>query len=248
VVVQWFAILLIGALVGFLGGLFGKGGSSIATPLLALIGLPPLVAIASPLPATVPGTLVAYRRYRRGGVFDAQVVLWSVAFGVPSTILGAAASQWISGAVLITITDVVLACVGARVLLSAGRGVEQLDPSAPHGRLRLALVGITVGLLAGLLANAGGFLLVPLYLGVLKIPLRPALGSSLAVACALALPGTIVHAGLGQVNWTVAIAFGLASIPLSGLGARTALRMNSVRLERIYGAGLLVLGAVLLVV
>ncbi len=66
--VPWVAIVLIGAVVGFLGGMFGKGGSAIATPLLAAVGVPAIVAVASPLPATVPGTLVAYRRYRRLGL------------------------------------------------------------------------------------------------------------------------------------------------------------------------------------
>ena len=39
--------------------LFGKGGSAIATPLLSLMGYPGFIAVASPLPATIPGTLVA---------------------------------------------------------------------------------------------------------------------------------------------------------------------------------------------
>jgi hypothetical protein len=50
---------------GFLGGLFGKGGSAIATPSAAAIGIPPYVAVASPLPATIPATLVAARTYWR---------------------------------------------------------------------------------------------------------------------------------------------------------------------------------------
>ena len=41
--------------------------------------------------------------------------------------------------------------------------------------------------------------------------------------------------------------FGLASIPLSSLGARTALRLNPLRLERAYGAMLFVLGTTLFV-
>jgi uncharacterized membrane protein YfcA len=42
--------------------------------------------------------------------------------------------------------------------------------------------------------------------------------------------------------------FGAASVPLSSLGARTALRMHSATLERLFGAGLLVLGAALFVI
>ena len=41
--------------------------------------------------------------------------------------------------------------------------------------------------------------------------------------------------------------FGATSIPLSYVGARTALRTNPVHLERAYGAGLALLGATLLV-
>jgi len=48
--VHWLLIALIGAGVGYLGGLFGKGGAAIATPFLALIGVPAIVAVASMLP------------------------------------------------------------------------------------------------------------------------------------------------------------------------------------------------------
>ena len=112
--------------------------------------------------------------------------------------------------------------------------------------LRVWLVLLGVGLLAGLLANAGGFLLVPLYLAVLKLPIKTALAGSLAVASVLAIPGTIVHAGLGHIDWTVTVLFAASSIPLSSVGASVALRMNATRLERLYGAGLLALGTTLL--
>lgn len=40
--------------VGLLFGLFGVGGSAFATPALALLGVPGVIAVASPLPATIP--------------------------------------------------------------------------------------------------------------------------------------------------------------------------------------------------
>ena len=49
-----------------------------------------------------------------------------------------------------------------------------------------------------------------------------------------------------HIDWAVTGVFALASIPLSSLGARTALRMESVVLERVYGAGLVVLGLAML--
>ena len=53
--------------VGFLSGAFGKGGSAIATPLLHLLGVPAMVAIASPLPATIPSSWLASRVVRARG-------------------------------------------------------------------------------------------------------------------------------------------------------------------------------------
>ena len=50
----WPLITLAGGVVGGLMGLFGVGGSSVATPMLALLGVPPLIAVASPLPGTIP--------------------------------------------------------------------------------------------------------------------------------------------------------------------------------------------------
>ena len=63
-------VVLVGGAVGFLGGLFGKGGSAIASPLLGAAGIAPIVAVASPLPATIPGMLAASAAYWRERFVD----------------------------------------------------------------------------------------------------------------------------------------------------------------------------------
>ncbi len=224
-----------------MGGLFGKGGSAVATPLLAAVGVPPIVAVAAPLPATVPGTLVAARPYVRRGLFDKQVLGWSLAVAVAGTIVGAIASQWVGGAALVRITDVVVGVLGLRFLVKPTEA-EGSDEPVSHRTLRTVVVGLVVGLAAGLLANSGGFLLAPLYLAVLRMPVKPAFGTSLIVASVLAVPGTVVHGLLGHLDWSVVVVFGVASVPLSGVGARVALRTNPARLERVYGAVLMLLG------
>src|SRR5580692_8354632 len=67
---QHLGAFVVGVVIGFLGGLFGKGGSAIATPLLSLIGFPGFIAVASPLPATIPGTLVASGKYWKSRLLD----------------------------------------------------------------------------------------------------------------------------------------------------------------------------------
>lgn len=315
-------VLLVGAATGFLGGLFGKGGSALATPVLAALGIPAIVAVASPLPATIPGTLLAARQYGRRGHIDRRVLWWSVAVGLPATLVGAVLTRWIEAEALVVATDVLVAglgvsiLVGARRARSAGTRAEPADggppvevrtagpsdpagatpggPGAPGGVTRRATgaqgtsVGLTddgaggggalatgrsggaapvretlgaaaeppvrsvvavalaVGLVAGLLANSGGFLLAPLYLVALRLPVRPALGTSLAVSAALAVPGTVAHAALGHIDWGLVLAFAAASVPLAAVGARTALRVHPERLEVVFGAMLVVLATVLL--
>ena len=241
------AVLAIGAAVGFLGGLFGKGGSAIATPLLAAVGIPPYAAVASPLPATIPATLVAARAYWRANRVDWRLVRWTVAVGFPATLLGAYATRWISGGALVVATEVILTALGLRFLVRPGLPHEVVrDPR--WMRTRMVAVAAAVGLAAGLLANSGGFLFAPLFVVVLHRGIKDAFGSSLSIGAALAVPGAVMHAALGHIDWSVVAVFGAASIPLSYVGARVALRTQSVKLERAYGAVIATLGITLLAV
>jgi uncharacterized membrane protein YfcA len=241
------AVLAIGAAVGFLGGLFGKGGSAIATPLLAAVGIPPYVAVASPLPATIPATLVAARAYWRANHVDWRLVRWTVAVGFPATVLGAYATRWISGSALVVATEVILTALGLRFLVRPGLPLEVVrDPAWMH--TRMVLLAAAVGVTAGLLANSGGFLFAPLFVVVLHRGIKDAFGSSLSIGAALAVPGAVMHAALGHIDWAVVAAFGAASIPLSYVGARVALRTHGVKLERLYGAVIATLGLTLLLV
>lgn len=241
-------VAVIGVGVGLLGGMFGKGGSAIATPLLHAVGIPAIVAVASPLPATIPSTLAAAWAYWRAGMVDWRVVRWSIGVGVPTTIAGAVATRWVDGELLVDVTDVVLVGLGVRLALSARKRPTHRGDAPRDDVPTLVGVGAVVGGLSGLLANSGGFLLAPLFVTVLRRPIKVAFASSLVVASVLAGPGTVVHAALGHVDWTIVAVFGSTSVPLSFLGARIALRTDPVRLERIYGIGLAVLGTILLVI
>jgi uncharacterized membrane protein YfcA len=240
----------IGIAIGFLGGLFGKGGSAIATPLLSLIGYPGYIAVASPLPATIPGTLIASGEYWQSHLLDWEIVWWSIGMGVPATVVGSVLTKYTGARVLLILTGVMVLGFGLSFLLwpreTAGRESSQpspaglLPPSFWH--LRLALIGAGVGIISGLLANAGGFLLAPAYARFLRQPVKKSFACSLAVSAVLALPGTVVHAYLGHISWKVAGLVALGSAPLSYVGAWVAIRTKASRLERIYGVVLTALG------
>ena len=244
--------LLIGAGVGFLSGAFGKGGSAISTPLLHAIGVPAIVAIASPLPATIPSTLLASRRYARTGHVDRHVLRIGVIVGIPLTALGAFLTRWITGEPLVLTTDAILLVLSLRVLLVAHAAPHDDETEARPDELRRASRPRTVGVVAvaaiasGLLGNSGGFILAPLFMNVLRMPVRRALGTSLALAAALAVPGTIVHAWLGHIDWSLSLVFGLASVPFATLGATVALRVRERSLTLAYGTGIALLAGGLL--
>lgn len=237
----------IGLAVGFLSGLFGKGGSAMATPLLHALGVPAFVAVAAPLPATIPSTIAGGARYWRAHLIDREALAWSVALGVPATVVGAVATKWVGGPILVRATDVLVAGLGIRLLLRPGDGREVVQRPAGY-RIRLFAVSLVVGGVSGLLANSGGFLLAPLYLSVLRLPIKSSIATSFAAATVLAVPGTVVHAALGHIDWAVVVVFGVAAVPMAHVGARVGLRMNGLRLERLYGFALTLVGVGFLLV
>ncbi len=247
---QHFGAFVVGIFIGFLGGLFGKGGSAIATPLLSLIGFPGFIAVASPLPATIPGTLIASRAYWQSHLLDWEIVWWSIGVGIPATILGSVLTKYTGARPLLIVTGILVLGFGLAFLLlprekkSGGSSPDQLTENRPaYWRLRLVLIATGVGIISGLLANAGGFLLAPAYSRFLRQPIKKSFACSLAVSAMLALPGTIVHAYLGHISWGVAGLVALGSVPFSYLGVRVAIRSKSSSLERLYGLVLTALGA-----
>jgi hypothetical protein len=243
-------VFLVGLFCGFLGGLFGKGGSAIATPLLSLLGFPGFVSVASPLPATVPGTFMASAEYWRSHLLDWEVFWWSISVGVPATIAGSYLTAYTGSRPLLIVTALVVLGFGLSFLLmprernTVNESVAETAAHRPaHWHLRLVSVAIGAGLFAGLLANAGGLVLAPGFARFLKQPLKQAFACSLAISCVLALPGTAIHAYLGHISWSVALLVALGMVPASRLGARMAIRSGSRQLERWYGLGLTALGA-----
>jgi uncharacterized protein len=253
---QLLGVVMIGMGVGFLSGAFGKGGSAIATPLLHLIGIPAIAAIASPLPATIPSTWLASRPYARAGNIDHRVVRTGLPIGIPATVIGALLTRWIPGGPLIIVTDVLVLAFGLRILIStltsdAGAADATADASVTTDDARVttlrvvAIVG-AVGFVSGLLGNSGGFLLAPLFMAVLGMPIHRALGTSLLVATCLAVPGTLVHWWLGHIDWSLTFAFGIACVPAAIFGAQVALRTSRRSLSLAYGFGLATMGGGLL--
>jgi uncharacterized membrane protein YfcA len=165
--------------------------------------------------------------------------------------VGAFLTRWIPGAPLVIFTDAVILTVGLRILLTqrASPHATRADDEARDTRVTvarvLAIVGV-VGFVSGLLGNSGGFLLAPLFMSGLGMPVHRAFGTSLVLATCLGVPGALVHWWLGHIDWAVTFAFGVAAVPAAIAGAQVALRAKARSLTLAYGVGLSTLAGGLL--
>jgi uncharacterized membrane protein YfcA len=231
----WPIFVVAGAMIGSLVGIFGVGGSSVATPLLAMLGLPGLLAVATPLPATIPTALSAAVSFFRNGEVRPRAAGWSLLGSTPAAVAGAWLSPVVGGSVLLVVSGFVLILVGVRVIRPIADTMQASGAVRRKHRFLLVAVSSGVGLVSGLLANGGGFLLVPMYLLVFGLDMREAAGTSLLVIAVLSVPILIVHASLGHINWPVAGAFSLGAVPASYVSGRLAQRIAVDRLRKVFG-------------
>jgi uncharacterized membrane protein YfcA len=231
----WPVFVGVGAVIGGLTGLFGVGGSSIATPMLALLGVPPIMAVASPLPATVPSATAAVIPYVREGEARPRAAAWTVLGGAPAAIVGAFVSKLVGGPTLLILSGIALVAVGARVIQGVDPAMRRRGGERRQRRVVLVAVSAGIGFLTGLLANGGGFLLVPVYMLVFGLRMRQAAGTSLLVVIVLAIPTLLVHWSLGHVDWAVAGAFALGAVPMAFVAGRFAHVVEGPLIRRAFG-------------
>jgi uncharacterized membrane protein YfcA len=229
-------LVLVGSAIGLLYGLFGVG-SAFATPVLAAIGVPGLAAVVAPLPALLPSSAAGALTYARNGHVDRRFVRWAVLGAVPASILGAACSRLVGGEALVVASGVVLLLVGLRVLRPAPVDAVALEVTAARRADATLVIGVAagVGLLAGLLANGGGFLLVPTLIVLFGLDTPEAAGTSLAVSSAVTVPTLLTHALVGDIAWAVTLPFALGVVPGTIVGARVAGLLPAGRMRRAFG-------------
>lgn len=231
----------VGAVVGFLSGLLGKGGSAVTTPALQIfLKVPDFLALASPLPATLPTLLSAAWAYRGKNLVDWRVVKTTFWWGAPATLIGCFLSEAVGGHWCMILTGLMVLGLGLSLLFGKGEPKPSTHVAAGW---KIAGIALLVGGLSGLLANTGGILFGPLFISALGLPPKRALACSLVVSAALAVPGMAAHMYLGHVDWWIVLALSLAAMPSSYWGARLALSLHDKTLVRVYGALLVLFGA-----
>ncbi len=119
------------------------------------------------------------------------------------------------------------------------------SPLSRKQLLQGAAIGLVAGLASGYVGVGGGFIMVPLMLSIIGIPMRKASGTSLIAVMILAIPGVIEQAVIGNINYLAGIAVVVGSIPGAVLGARLVTKVPERALRILFGCFLIVAAVML---
>jgi hypothetical protein len=247
-------VILAGAATGIVLGLFGSGGSIIATPaLLYLLDVTPKSAIAMSLGiVAVTATIAALDHWKRGNV-DVSVAAVFGLFGVAGTYAGARLGVVTPVAIQLTVFALVMVAAAWRMLKPARLAIPASGNVSMSGNAaalpcsglfspcmaHMALHGIGVGVLTGFVGVGGGFLIVPALVLLSRIPMKVAVGTSLAIVAAKSYAGFAGYMGAVPIDWALMGGFTAVTVVASFAGTRIAHRFSHDSLRRVFAVFLL---------
>ncbi len=241
---------LLGALaIGLSLGLLGSGGSIVTVPVLVyLFGQDEKTAIAGSLFIVGAIALSGSLQFLRAGLIDWRSV---VVFGIPGmggTWTGALLAVWVPGTVQLVLFAVVMLVVAWLMLRPLN-----LDsaPRAPRPLWKIALDGLVVGIVTGLVGVGGGFLIVPALVLLGGLAMHRAIATSLFIIALKSFSGFVKYLDvLSQqalaLDWTVIVIVTLVGIAGSLVGAKLGERVDQDRLKRGFGGFLILMAGYIL--
>lgn len=235
--------VLAGLPIGLQLGATGTGGAILAVPLLVyLAGIAPKEAAAMSLVIVAASAWLGVWEYGRLGQVEPRAAAAFSSTGIPGSWAGAYGHGLVRGEILLICFGVLL--LAARyAMMRYGQAGPAPDPESSCALrfsrgcwIRLAGLGIVVGLLNGFFGVGGGFMIVPALALFAGFRARQAVGTSLAIVAVISLGGIARHLQLGTLEGqvTALVVAGSAAGLLLGvrlgqaLPARTMSRISAV--------------------
>ena len=249
------AVLIAGIVTGVLLGIFGSGGSIITMPaLLYLLDVAPKSAIAMSLGiVAVTASLTAWQHWRRGNV-NLRVTFVFGLFGVIGTYAGARLGVVTPVVVQLTVFAAVMYAAAWRMLKPAPvhKSVGAACADCPDGHCdeldyrHIALHGIGVGVLTGVVGVGGGFLIVPALVLLSGLSMKQAVGTSLSIVAVKSFAGFAGYAGAVPIDYGLMAGFTAIAVAGSVAGSRLCHRLPADRLKKGFGGFLLLVATYIL--
>lgn len=249
------ALVVAGAAIGFLAGLFGIGGGAVSVPvfyeIFGILGYKPEIAmplaVGTSLAVIIPTAISSARgHYLRGTVDMALLRIWAVPVLI-GVLVGSAIARYADPAVF-QLVFIAVAGVNAAKLLTGGKGWRLRDELPGRGVLRI--YGAVIGLVSALMGIGGGAV-TNLVMTLHGAPIHRAVSTGAGMGVLIAIPGAIGYmlAGIGQPDLPpdavgfVSLATFALTIPTSllttRLGVALAHALSRRMLETAFGVFLL---------
>ncbi|MFD8975494.1 sulfite exporter TauE/SafE family protein [Streptomyces sp. NPDC059593] len=236
--------LLIGVSLGILGG----GGSILTVPILVyLVGQDTKEAIATSLfvvgvtslAALIPHARAHRVRWRTGLLFGA--------FSMAGAYAGGRVAEYIPGTVLLIAFALMMLATAYAMLRKPRDGAKKARPARGDLPLKhIAVEGLVVGAVTGLVGSGGGFLVVPALAILGGLPMGIAVGTSLLVIAMKSFAGLAGHLSGVSIDWGIALTVTVAAVIGSLIGARLAGRIPQDALRKAFGWFVVVMGVFVL--
>ncbi|MFI6483815.1 sulfite exporter TauE/SafE family protein [Nonomuraea sp. NPDC050663] len=241
-------ILIVAAslLVGLSLGVMGGGGSILTVPILIYlagqgtkeaIATSLLVVGVTSLAALVPHARAHRVRWRAGLLFGG--------FSMAGAYAGGRLAEHVPGPVLLIGFALMMLVTAAAMLRRPRQGDEPVRPSLPLPHI--ALEGLVVGAVTGLVGSGGGFLIVPALALLGGLPMAAAVGTSLLVIAMNSFAGLAGHLSGVTIDWRLALTVTVAAVVGSLVGARLAGRVPQATLRNAFGWFVVAMGGCVLI-
>ncbi|MFF8840235.1 sulfite exporter TauE/SafE family protein [Streptomyces sp. NPDC015130] len=238
------ASLLVGVSLGALGG----GGSILTVPILVhLAGQDAKEAIATSLFVVGVTSLAALVPHARARRVHWRTGLLLGVFSMAGAYAGGRLAAYVPDTVLLVAFALMMVATAVAMLRTSGRARAQArsaagGPSFGH----LAVEGLVVGAVTGLVGSGGGFLVVPALVVLGGLPVGIAVGTSLLVIAMNSFAGLAGHLSGAAIDWPLALTVTVTAVAGSLIGGRVAGRIPQEVLRRAFGCFVVVMGVFVL--
>ncbi len=244
------AILFAGLFTGLLLGIFGSGGSIATTPaLLYLLNIEPKSAIAMSLGiVAITAAITSVQHWRKGNV-NLKVTAVFGAFGIIGTYGGALLGVITPVTIQLTIFAFVMYAAAWKMLKKKHKSVGAAAVECPDGNCEefqykhIAIHGIAVGVLTGVVGVGGGFLIVPALVLLSGLSMKEAVGTSLSIVALKSFAGFAGYAGAVEIDYILMANFTAIAIAGSFIGSHISHRLPGALLQKGFGLFLLVVAS-----
>lgn len=224
--------------------MLGVGGAVVLLPLLtAFAGLTLKEASNVTIAQVIAASIISVVAYQRRGLVYSSLALYMGGASVLGGLAGGLGSKALSSRVLEWLFLAVVVFAIGLLLLPVHEAPIAAMVRPRFNRLQAAGLGAMAGTLAGLLGAGGGFLIVPLMIGTMRLPTRLAIGTSPAVILISSSSGLLGKLLAGQMRADLALALVAGAAPCAYLGTLVGRRLPARSLRLLLG-GVLVAIAV----